>query len=178
MGSKLIIVIDMQNDFVHGLLGTAEAKATIGNIRDKILRNVGGEVIFTQDTHFADYMNTHEGEWLPVPHCVRNTSGWDIIPELKGFADETYCLEKGAFGYDNWDSFLIEGPLDQDWAEIELCGVCTDICVVSNALMLRSLFPNTNITVDASCCAGTSIAKHNAALDVMESCHINVINRE
>lgn len=171
---KILIVIDMQNDFVHGCLGSHEARATIEPIIEKI-RNHDGDVIFTQDTHFEDYLATHEGRYLPVPHCEQGTEGWEIIPELKPYAID--CVEKLTFGYVNWDS-LYRWDQFKDATEIELCGVCTDICVISNALILRALYPEINIKVDAKCCAGVTPEKHKAALEVMKSCHIDVYGEE
>lgn len=164
---KTLIVIDVQNDFVSGTLGTKEAKSIVPNIKKKIeeYRTRGDEVIFTRDTHYNNYLDTHEGKKLPVPHCIYNTYGWQVSEDI----EDTECkhIDKYTFGYTGWSSFNFE--------ELEIVGLCTDICVVSNALILRALFPEIEITVDASCCAGVTSASHRAALLTMKSCQINII---
>jgi nicotinamidase-related amidase len=171
---KVLIVVDMQNDFVHGVLGSAEARAIVPNVVEKI-RSAGIEdkVILTRDTHYADYMNSLEGKYLPVEHCVKGTEGWQIIPELLDL-EANGVVNKYTFGYRDWPEFFEFEDIDE--LEFELCGVCTDICVVSNALALRMFYPDVKITVDASCCAGVTPEKHKAALEVMKSCQIEVIN--
>ena len=168
---KTLIVIDMQTDFVTGCLGSAEAVAIVPNVKAKIqsYRDNGDYVVFTRDTHNANYLNTNEGKHLPVEHCIAKTNGWAIIEELG--ATEEECINKSHFGYSAWDSMF-----DFNDEEIELVGVCTDICVVSNALILKAQFPEINITVDASCCAGVTPESHQAALTTMKMCQINVIN--
>lgn len=178
---RTLIVIDMQNDFVTGPLGTEEARTIVPNIKAKIdeyIKN-GDEVIFTRDTHDEDYLNTNEGKHLPVPHCIDDTEGWQVVPELD--IPECEHIEKFTFGWPFW-------RYSRDWnseiryarylEEIELVGVCTDICVVSNALILKSMYPQSKITVDASCCAGVTPETHKAALAVMKSCQIEVVNEE
>lgn len=173
---KILIVVDMQNDFVSMALGTPEAQAIVPNVVKKINENraAGNITIFTKDTHYENYMKTLEGEKLPVPHCIIDTEGWEIIPEIETKDNEKEIL-KNTFGYSNWTDVL------DNWInyidEIELCGLCTDICVISNALILRMLYPNMPITVNAKCCAGVTPEKHKAALEVMKSCQINVINK-
>lgn len=176
---KILIVIDMQNDFVSGSLGSPEAQAIVPNVVEKVKNWNGDKLYFTRDTHFDNYMNTLEGQKLPVIHCIKDTKGWRIIPELNDYAcnrtSEVVCngiVDKVTFGYKRWD---------QDFTgceefEFELCGLCTDICVISNALALRMFYPDAKITVDASCCAGVTPEKHAAALEVMKSCQIDVIN--
>jgi nicotinamidase-related amidase len=168
---KTLIVIDMQNDFVYGPLGTDEARAIVPNVKTKIeeYRERGDRIIFTQDNHGFGYLNSHEGRYLPIPHCVDENGTSLVIPAEWG--DE--ALWKSTFGVDYWRGMFGYGDKYQD---IELIGVCTDICVVSNALILRSLYPEMDIAVDASCCAGTTPEKHKAALEVMKSCHIDIIN--
>ncbi len=164
---KTLIVIDMQNDFVSGVLGTAEAQAIVPKVKAKIdeyIKN-GDEVIFTRDTHGDDYMTTNEGKYLPVPHCIRGTDGWGVIAELD--KSDAVHIDKPNFGYSNWKN-------EFDFESVELIGVCTDICVVSNALILKSQFPEIDITVDSSCCAGVTPAAHDAALATMKSCQIIV----
>lgn len=174
---KTLIVIDMQTDFVTGTLGTKEAVAILPNVKKKIdeyLAN-GDEVIFTRDTHGEQYLETSEGKHLPVPHCIKGTDGWQICPEI----DNEKCehIDKPTFGYLPWN-FVFDGTRamkTREFESIEIIGVCTDICVVSNALILKALYPETDITVDASCCAGVTPDSHQAALTTMKSCQINVI---
>ena len=174
---KILIVVDMQNDFVSMALGTPEAQAIVPAVVEKINENraIDNVVIFTQDTHYGDYMETLEGEKLPVPHCIKDTEGWEIIPEIEESEDDI-IITKRTFGYEEWrdalSNILFYSPVD----EIEICGLCTDICVISNALIIRALYPNMPITVDAKCCAGVTPEKHKAALEVMKSCQIDVIN--
>lgn len=167
---RTLIVIDMQNDFIYGPLGTDEARAIVPNVKKKIeeYRERGDMIIFTLDTHFSTlYPGSHEGKYLPVEHCIWGTDGWDIPEEL--FVPYSPRLSKLCFGYTRWGETPMSGPF-------EIVGVCTDICVVSNALMLRSIYLESDITVDASCCAGTTPEMHKAALAVMKSCHIDIIN--
>ena len=178
---KTLIVIDMQNDFITGPLGTPEAREIVTKVKAKIdeyLRN-GDQVIFTRDTHYDGYLRTQEGRYLPIEHCIVRTDGWQIISELKPYV--TKVATKHGFGYNHWDlnyfdlNFQRNSVHYSDRDFVEVVGVCTDICVISNALILKSLFPETEITVDASCCAGTTPENHKAALQVMKSCQINVI---
>lgn len=177
---KTLIVIDMQNDFIDGALGTKEAQAIVPNVVEKV-KNWDGELtIFTRDTHFDDYMKTLEGQKLPVPHCIADTEGWHIINELKEvIKPTTVVLDKSTFGFEGWKHEILSRCVDSINSLIELditlVGVCTDICVVSNALALRMYFPNAKITVDASCCAGVTPESHQAALTTMKMCQINVI---
>lgn len=166
---KTLIVIDMQNDFIDGALGTQEAQAIVPNVKKKIeeYRARGDKVIFTRDTHSEDYLSTNEGKHLPVKHCIRGTDGWDISKTLD-VKSEDIILNKPSFGSFRW---LYMG-IDDD---IEIVGLCTDICVVSNALILKALYPEINITVDASCCAGVTPESHQAALTTMKSCQINIV---
>lgn len=166
--SKTLIVVDMQNDFVYGSLGSEAAQAIVPKVVEKV-KNWDGGILFTKDTHFEDYLETLEGEKLPVEHCIKDTEGWEIIDELWQYITNSYqVILKRTFGYEGW---AVLGGVD----EIEIVGLCTDICVVSNALALRMFYPNTKITVDASCCAGTSVEAHKAALQVMKSCQIDVV---
>lgn len=166
---KVLIVVDMQNDFIDGSLGTPEARAIVPNVKRKIeeYRSRGDEIIFTRDTHTASYLKTNEGKHLPVEHCIIGTDGWQIHKSLD--ADNDLIVNKRTFGYLPWSTWVYP-----NW-EIELVGLCTDICVVSNALILKATFPEANITVDASCCAGVTPESHNAALTTMKMCQINVI---
>jgi nicotinamidase-related amidase len=177
---KVLIVVDMQNDFINGALGSKEAVEIVDNVVNKI-KEYEGKIIVTLDTHKNDYLETGEGKRLPVPHCIRMTEGWLLNREvLNALTDKDYkMIEKSTFGsirlineigriieQDNYDN------------EIEIVGLCTDICVVSNALMLRSYYPETRISVDASCCAGVTPESHKAALLTMKSCQINVKGEE
>jgi nicotinamidase-related amidase len=169
---KVLIVIDMQNDFIDGSLGTKEAQAIVPNVKKKIeeYRARGDKVIFTRDTHLDDYFDTNEGKHLPVKHCIYGTYGWQIAEDL---CEETETIiDKLTFGYIRWNEFNFFFAF---YDEIEIIGLCTDICVVSNALILKATFPEHNITVDASCCAGVTPESHKAALTTMKMCQINVI---
>lgn len=174
--NKILIVIDMQNDFITGPLGTPEARTIVPNVKKKIEDFVamGYDVLFTQDTHDKyRYPNSHEGRYLPVKHCIPGESGWNIVDGI--WRDDwgtKICIFKYAFGHD-W-GFTLRRM--KDCSEIWLIGVCTDICVISNALDIRTSYPEIDIIVDASCCAGTTPEKHKAALEVMKSCHIDIIN--
>ena len=163
---KTLIVVDMQNDFIDGALGTKEAVAIVPNVKKKIQEYVeqGAEIIYTRDTHTEDYMNTNEGKNLPVPHCIKGTKGWEIADGL--YVKNCKIVDKPTFGYIGWDDYQFE--------EVELIGLCTDICVVSNALMIKALFPEINVSVDASCCAGVTPQSHEAALTTMKMCQIKV----
>ena len=168
---KTLIVIDMQNDFITGPLGTPEAQAIVPNVKKKIedYKARGDKIIFTRDTHYSDYLKTQEGKYLPVPHCVHGTPGWCIADELGSGVDHA-VIDKRTFGFADWYYWV-----EADTESIEIVGVCTDICVVSNALILKTQLPKTKIIVDASCCAGVTPEKHKAALEVMKSCQIEVV---
>lgn len=164
---KTLIVIDMQNDFISGSLGTPEAQAIVPNVKKKIeeYKARGDEIIFTRDTHQSNYLETNEGKHLPVEHCIEGTHSWQIAEGLE--VPNCSYIDKPTFGWMHWDN--------HDFEEIELVGLCTDICVVSNAMILKATFPEINITVDASCCAGVTPESHKAALTTMKMCQINVI---
>ena len=177
MKRKILIVIDMQNDFVDGVLGTKEAQAIVKKVLDKV-KNFSGEIIFTQDTHKADYLETQEGKNLPVEHCIKGSYGWQLIDSLKEIIKEKGCrvFEKNTFGSTELAQTLKNenktgNPID----EIQLIGLCTDICVVSNAMLLKAFMPEVSITVEASCCAGVTVKKHEAALDTLSSCQIKIL---
>ena len=162
---KYLIVVDMQVDFITGSLGSKLAEAIVPNVVEKV-KNFDGKVIFTRDTHFADYMNTQEGKKLPVEHCIKDTDGWQICDELKPYVNEV--VDKITFGSIDLPQMITDAD------EIELCGLCTDICVISNAMILKATFPEVKITVDSSCCAGVSVESHNNALDAMKAVQIEV----
>lgn len=163
---KTLIVVDMQNDFIDGALGTKEAQAIVENVKKKIgeYNKNGDEIIFTRDTHQKDYLDTNEGKHLPVEHCIEGTPGWQIPKELE--VEGAIYINKPTFGYTKWEEYGFE--------EVELVGLCTDICVVSNALILKALYPQIRVSVDASCCAGVSVQSHEAALMTMKMCQVEV----
>ena len=169
--SKVLVVVDMQNDFVNGCLGSEEARAILPKVKEKIseYRKNGDTVIFTRDTHDEKYLQSQEGKYLPVPHCIYGTDGWNIVEGLD--SEECQYIDKPNFGWPHWETMSFV-----DKEEIELIGVCTDICVVSNALILKAMYPEIPITVDASCCAGVTPESHKAALLTMKSCQIDVTN--
>ena len=175
---KLLIVVDVQHDFVDGVLGTLDAQAIVPNVVEKVksYEHWGYPILYTRDTHFADnYMDTQEGKLLPVPHCLHGTDGWKIIPEAYT-PNYSYLLDKPSFGYLEIVGAIerIQSNRDELIDAIEIIGLCTDICVVSNALILKAAFPETFISCDSSCCAGTCNAAHEAALKTMTSCQIHV----
>ena len=164
---KTLIVVDVQNDFVYGSLGTKEAQVIIPNVKKKIdeyYKNCD-EIIFTRDTHEENYLKTNEGKHLPISHCIFGTQGWQVVDGLE--VPNCKYISKPNFGWIHWNRRSFE--------EIEIVGLCTDICVVSNALILKAMFPEISITVDASCCAGVTPETHKAALQTMKMCQINVI---
>lgn len=169
---RILVVIDAQNDFVTGPLGTPEAQAIVPNVKKKVeeYQKRGDQIIFTRDTHFKDYLGTQEGKKLPIPHCICKSEGWKIVDGLTVPNCRYVC--KNTFGWLFWREL--------NWfnAEIEIVGLTSDICVISNALILKATFPDAEITVDASCCAGTTPEKHKDAMDVMRSCQINLIGED
>lgn len=164
---KTLIVVDMQNDFIDGALGTKEAQGIVENVKKKIeeYQKSGEQIIFTRDTHTENYLETSEGKNLPVEHCMEGTSGWQIRDGLE--VEGAQYVNKPTFGYTQWNKFNFEN--------IELVGLCTDICVISNAMILKAMFPEIDITVDASCCAGVTPESHKNALEAMKMCQIKVI---
>ncbi len=175
MANQYLIVVDMQNDFVDGALGTQEAQAIAPAVVDAA-RAFEGTVLFTLDTHGDDYLETQEGKNLPVPHCIRNTQGWRLIPDLAEVQRERNArtFEKPTFGSTELSSHLVReherAPIDS----IEVIGVCTDICVVSNALLIKASLPEVPVRVDSALCAGVTPETHEAALVTMRSCQIDV----
>ncbi len=174
MVKKFLIVVDMQNDFVDGALGTKEAVNIVNKVVDKI-KSFDGEIIATYDTHFEDYMETSEGKKLPIKHCIKGTDGWLLNDKVqKALDDKGYtALEKLTFGSKKLPEEILDLANGQDFS-IELIGLCTDICVVSNALLLKTSFYEKEISVDASCCAGVTPETHQAALTTMKMCQINI----
>ena len=166
---KALIVIDMQKDFVDGSLANPMAQAIVSPIADYVTRYEGA-VIATRDTHKDDYLHSAEGKKLPVPHCIKDTDGWQIADEIASAlrAKNALILDKPTFGYLGWGML---GEFD----EVELVGTCTDICVVSNALVLKAMFPDLAVKVNAPLCAGTTEENHNAALQVMRCCQVEIL---
>ena len=169
---KLLIVVDMQTDFVTGALGTKEAQAIVPMVAEKIkkAKEDGTDVIFTLDTHEENYLDTQEGKQLPVPHCIKNTEGWMLVPQLRPLAGGCMSVEKPTFGSTRLAHIVGKTGYD----EIELIGLCTDICVISNAMILKASVPETPISVDASCCAGVTPESHANALAAMKMCQITI----
>lgn len=163
---KTLIVVDMQKDFIDGALGTKEAVAIVENVRKKIAKYQanGDEIIFTRDTHQPNYLETNEGKHLPVEHCIEGTEGWQIGEGLE--VEGAIYIDKPSFGFMNWK--------DYDLEEVEIVGLCTDICVVSNALIIKATYPEIRVSVDASCCAGVTPESHEAALTTMKMCQVEV----
>lgn len=179
--NKVLVIIDMQNDFIDGVLGSKEAKNVVPKVIEKLDKH-DGTVVFTRDTHGPDYMHTQEGKNLPVKHCIEDTWGWSINEDIIQAAYRNFdepkkfditIVDKGSFGYGHWD-----GIIEDDPDEIELVGVCTDICVISNAMILKAIYPEVPIIVDAACCAGVTPEAHKVALDAMKACQIKVINED
>lgn len=170
---KALVVVDMQKDFIDGSLGTKEAVAIVPGVVRKI-DEWEGLIVATRDTHHTDYLNTQEGRFLPVEHCIIDTEGWQINSDVQGALDgkgeDVKVVDKPTFGCVKLAQMLLESGVE----EIELVGLCTDICVVSNALLLKANMPEMPISVDASCCAGVTPGRHDAALETMRACQIMV----
>ena len=174
---KILVVIDMQNDFIDGALGTPEAAAIVGNVRAKIREYAPEDTFVTMDTHEADYLKTQEGKNLPVEHCIRGSKGWDVRGDIAVLLQGAAVYEKPTFGSMKLAEDL-KAIADKEDIELELVGLCTDICVVSNALLLKAAMPEVPISVDAACCAGVTPDAHEAALATMRSCQIQVVKAE
>ena len=169
---KLLIVIDMQNDFIDGALGTKEAVKIVPNVAAKIreYRESGGTVVFTRDTHQKNYLQTQEGKNLPVVHCVEGTAGWQISEKLEVGGSRVF--NKPAFGSMELAEYVFGL---ENLEKIELAGLCTDICVISNALLLKAKLPEVPVFVDSSCCAGVTPESHQNALNAMKMCQIGIL---
>ena len=163
---KTLIVVDMQNDFIDGSLGTKEAQEIVPKVKEKIkeYQERGDEIIFTRDTHQSDYLSTPEGKKLPVEHCIEGTHGWEIADGL--YREGCEIVNKPTFGYTGWD--------EHDFEEVELIGLCTDICVISNALLIKALYPEIKVSVDPKCCAGVTPESHDAAIATMKMCQVDM----
>ena len=173
--TKLLIVVDMQKDFVDGSLGSKEAIGIVDNVVKKI-ENFDGDIIVTYDTHHQNYMETQEGKKLPVPHCIKGTPGWELDKKVQAAVDKKKykVIEKPTFGSTELTEY-ISANYNTNELEIELIGLCTDICVVSNALLIKANFTEAKVSVDSACCAGVTPDSHNAALTTMQMCQVNII---
>lgn len=170
---KILIVIDMQNDFIDGSLGTREAQAIVPAVIEKIRAYPKENVYATRDTHSENYLETQEGKYLPVKHCIKKTHGWKLQKDIAPLIEQNHIFNKPSFGSVDL-AMAMQKAAGKQKIEIELVGLCTDICVVSNALLLKAFMPEVKISVDARCCAGVTPAKHEAALETMHSCQIQV----
>jgi nicotinamidase-related amidase len=171
---KLLVVVDMQKDFVDGALGSKEAVAIVPGVVEKIKTYNAEDVFFTKDTHHTDYMSTQEGANLPVEHCIEGTPGWELDKDVAGVLRSSAVVNKPTFGSTELASIISDIAAKEE-IEVELIGLCTDICVVSNALLIKAFMPEVKISVDSACCAGVTPEKHEAALETMRSCQINVM---
>ena len=172
---KYLIVVDMQNDFITGSLGTKEAECILPKVIEKV-KNFDGTVIYTKDTHGADYLTTQEGKNLPVEHCIEGTRGWMLAEELENLSVGHKVFHKPTFGSAELAAYLVEQAKENKIEEIELCGLCTDICVISNAFVIKANLPEVPVSVDASCCAGVTPESHLNALTAMKMCQVMVHN--
>lgn len=173
MAKHVLAVIDMQNDFIDGALGTKEAEAVVDKVAAQI-RDFEGEVVYTRDTHFDGYLGTQEGKRLPVPHCIKDTEGWKIRTQVsQACAGETKIFDKPAFGSVDLANYLKSMP---DLECVTLIGLCTDICVISNALVIKAFLPEVTVRVNADCCAGVTPKSHQNALEAMKMCQVEVID--
>ena len=182
MKSNILILVDMQVDFVSGSLGSKMAMEIVPEVEKKIehYNNEHSLIIATLDTHDKNYLNTLEGKYLPVEHCIKGTKGHNIEENLASKLNKnTIYVEKKSFGslelIDVIKEYLSANNIAEDEMQLELVGLCTDICVVSNAILLKAAFSNSKIVVDSACCAGTTKEKHLATLEVLKSCQIDVI---
>ena len=174
----VLIVVDMQNDFVDGVLGSPEAMAILPAVVNKI-KNHEGKIIFTRDTHDSEYMETREGKYLPVPHCIKGTKGWEIKDEVWAAAcgkADVEIVDKPTFGSTELVDKLLDHSDDHALGQVTLIGVCTDICVISNAMLIKAALPEIDVTVDAACCAGVTPESHRNALNAMKACQMDIEN--
>ena len=169
--SKVLIVVDMQNDFIDGALGTKEAVAIVPYVKE-VIENFDGKVLFTRDTHFENYMETQEGKNLPVPHCIKDTEGWQICPVLEELR-KTEAIDKLTFASKDLVEILKQ---EENVEEITFVGLCTDICVISNVMVVKAFYPEVPLVVDAKGCAGVTVQSHRNALEAMKMCQVKVVN--
>lgn len=173
---RILVVVDMQNDFIDGSLGSPQARAIVPNVARKI-SGFDGQICCTMDTHYKNYLSTQEGKNLPVEHCIVTTHGWRLDEEIKAnLGDGATFFYKDSFGSKDLMEWIGARDPDETVEELVFVGLCTDICVISNAIMAKSLFPEIKITVDASCCAGVTPESHENALRAMQMCQINIEN--
>ena len=170
---KILVVVDMQNDFIDGALGSPEAVSIVGKVVEKIGQYDRKCIIATRDTHGSNYLETSEGKYLPVEHCIKGTPGWEIREEVALAMPEALIVDKPTFGSTRLVK-LLQSEYENEEIEIELVGLCTDICVVTNALLLKTALPDVKITVDGSCCAGVTPESHKAALLTMKMCQVEI----
>lgn len=170
----ILIVVDMQNDFIDGALGTAEAVAIVPKVVEKV-KDFKGTVIFTRDTHGENYMQTREGQNLPVPHCIKGSHGWEVCPALEPLRTGL-TIDKPTFGSAELGKALLELDAKEPVGSITLVGLCTDICVISNAMIAKAFLPEVPVTVDAACCAGVTPESHRNALNAMKMCQVRIEN--
>ncbi|MDE6406248.1 MAG: cysteine hydrolase [Lachnospiraceae bacterium] len=172
MAKHVLAVIDMQNDFIDGALGTKEAEAIVEKVAAQI-RDFDGEVVYTRDTHFEEYLGTQEGRKLPVPHCIKDTEGWQIRPQVsRAYAGDARVFDKLTFGSVELAAYLKDMP---ELESVTLIGLCTDICVISNALVIKAFLPEVTVRVNADCCAGVTPESHRNALEAMKMCQVEVV---
>ena len=169
---KILVVVDMQNDFIDGALGTKEAVAIVPNVVEKIKKFDGDKIIFTRDTHEENYMETQEGKNLPVPHCIHGTKGWELNPDIEALRKEE-AFDKPSFGSLELGDYLKK---QESVESVEFIGLCTDICVISNVMITKAALPEVPVIIDASCCAGVTPESHKNALNAMKMCQVQIIN--
>ncbi len=169
----ILVVVDMQNDFIDGALGTKEAVSIVPLVKDKIT-NFTGKVLFTRDTHQDNYLSTQEGRNLPVPHCIKETEGWQIRHELDELR-QTEAIDKPSFGSVELGQLLVDENAKEPINSITFVGLCTDICVISNAMLTKAFLPEVQIVIDSKCCAGVTPESHETALSAMKACQIKVV---
>lgn len=173
MKNQVLVVVDMQKDFIDGALGTKEAVNIVSKVEEKI-KSFPGEIIFTRDTHFDDYIMTQEGKKLPVPHCIQGTDGWQIEERLEKLrTPDMKVFDKQTFGSVKLAEYLKE---KKGLESVTLIGLCTDICVISNALLIKAFLPKVRVAVDEKCCAGVTVQSHNNALEAMKMCQVEIIS--
>ena len=172
---KYLIVVDMQNDFITGSLGTKEAEAILPKVIEKV-KGFDGTVLYTKDTHQTNYLSTQEGKNLPVEHCIEGSYGWELAGELEELSKKNMVFNKPTFGSMELAKYLAEENEKETIEAIELCGLCTDICVISNAFVIKANLTEVPVSVDASCCAGVTPESHKNALSAMKMCQVAVVN--
>ena len=173
--AHILVVVDMQNDFITGALGTPEAQSIVSRVKARI-EDFTGDIYFTRDTHHGDYLDTQEGRNLPVSQCIEETDGWEICDALQPYAADAPIIDKPTFGSIELAEALQEINLEDPVKSVTLIGLCTDICVISNAMLLKAALPEIDIIIDAACCAGVTPEGHATALHAMRACQIIIEN--